>query len=75
MTQLDFEITCYNARGIADKEKRKRFSVTYKRNLPQRPLFLFRNHTLIKTVKSYGAISREGKCILIMAPKAAVVSQ
>ena len=72
MTQLDFEIICYNARGIADEKKRKRFSITLKRNLPQRLLlFLFRNHNLIKTVKICGVISGEEKYTLVMAPKAA----
>ena len=46
MTQLNSEIICYNARGIADEKKRKRFSITLKRNLPQRLLFLFYYYVL-----------------------------
>ena len=38
------------------------------------PLFVFRNHTLTKTVKSDGIINGKGKYILVMAPKAAGVS-
>ena len=74
MTQLDFEIICYNARGIADEKKRKKIFNYLNKKSSTRPLFLFRNHTLTKTVKSYGAISGEGKYILVIAPKAAGVS-
>ena len=71
MTQLGFEIICYNARGIADEKKRKKIFNYLKKKSSAKAIILFRSHTLIKTVKICGVISGEEKYILVMAPKAA----
>ena len=74
MTRFDFEIICYSARGIADEKKRKKiFNYLKKKSSTKAIIFVQESHS-DKERKIYGAISEEGKYILVMVPKAAGVS-
>ena len=46
MTQLDFEIICYNARGIADEKKRKKiFNYLKKKPSTKAIIFIQESHS------------------------------
>ena len=46
MSQLDFELVCYNARGIADEKKRKKdFQLLKKKSSTKAIIFIQQSHS------------------------------